>query len=187
MRPGVQGTDGRRGDQGPRPTPQGRGRSGRHDARGGAQSDEGPLEEPDRRDGLVPEDQEGLRGATGELIGGPPRPRPSACPRWLFDEHAQPGRRRLTVANWAFGTDGGVRVRKIVAYQLLSLDGVAEAPDTFFTEWDDAMEVNLARVIATQDAVLLGRRSYGEWARYWPDSEIEPFASFINGVTKHVA
>jgi hypothetical protein len=27
-------------------------------------------------------------------------------------------------------------VRKVVVYQLLSLDGVAEAPDTFFG-WDD--------------------------------------------------
>jgi dihydrofolate reductase len=42
-------------------------------------------------------------------------------------------------------------------------------------------------VIATQDAVILGRRSYSEWAQFWPTSEIEPFATFINGVTKYVA
>jgi dihydrofolate reductase len=70
---------------------------------------------------------------------------------------------------------------------LLSLDGVAEAPDRFFADWDDAMDANLAAVIATQDAVVLGRRSYTDWARYWPDSQIQPFATFINGVTKHVA
>ncbi len=78
-------------------------------------------------------------------------------------------------------------MRKIVVYELLSLDGVAEAPDTFFTDWDDAMEANLAAVIATQDAVILGRRSYTEWAEFWPISKIQPFASFINGVTKYVA
>ena len=78
-------------------------------------------------------------------------------------------------------------MRKIVAYELLSLDGVAEAPDRFFADWDDAMEANLAAVIATQDAVILGRRSYTEWAEFWPSSKIEPFATFINGVTKHVA
>jgi dihydrofolate reductase len=78
-------------------------------------------------------------------------------------------------------------MRKIVVYELLSLDGVAEDPDRFFADWDDAMDANLAAVIATQDAVILGRRSYAEWAKFWPDSEIEPFASFINGVTKHVA
>jgi len=78
-------------------------------------------------------------------------------------------------------------VRKIVVYELLSLDGVAEAPDRFFTEWDNAMDANLAAVIAPQDAVILGRRSYTEWAEFWPSSQIEPFATFINGVTKYVA
>jgi dihydrofolate reductase len=78
-------------------------------------------------------------------------------------------------------------VRKIVVYELLSLDGVAEDPDKFITDWDDAMDANLAAVIGTQDAVILGRRSYEEWARFWPASEIEPFATFINGVAKYVA
>jgi dihydrofolate reductase len=78
-------------------------------------------------------------------------------------------------------------VRKIVVYELLSLDGVAEDPDGFIADWDDAMGANLAAVIATQDAVILGRRSYTEWARFWPGSQIEPFATFINGVTKYVA
>jgi len=78
-------------------------------------------------------------------------------------------------------------VRKIVVYELLSLDGVAENPDSFFAEWDEAMDANLAAVIATQDAVILGRRTYTEWSQFWPDSKIEPFATFINGVTKYVA
>jgi dihydrofolate reductase len=78
-------------------------------------------------------------------------------------------------------------MRKVVLYELLSLDGVAEAPDTFFMDWDEAMEANLAAVIASQDAVILGRRSYDEWSEYWPNSEIEPFAAFINDVAKYVA
>ena len=78
-------------------------------------------------------------------------------------------------------------MRKVVLYELLSLDGVAEAPDTFFTDWDEALEANLAAVIATQDAVILGRRSYDDWSEYWPGSEVEPFATFINGVAKYVA
>jgi len=78
-------------------------------------------------------------------------------------------------------------VRKIVVYELLSLDGVAEDPDSFFAHWDQAMDANLAAVIATQDAVILGRRSYAEWSQFWPTSQIQPFATFINGVTKYVA
>jgi dihydrofolate reductase len=78
-------------------------------------------------------------------------------------------------------------VRKVVVYELLSLDGVAEAPEGFFPDWDDEMEANLVEVIDAQDAVILGRRSYQEWADFWPSSDIEPFATFINGVEKHIA
>ena len=77
-------------------------------------------------------------------------------------------------------------MRKIVVCELVFLDGVAEAPDSFFG-WDDVVDANLAAVMATQDAVILGRRSYTEWAQFWPSSQIEPFATFINGVTKYVA
>ena len=81
----------------------------------------------------------------------------------------------------------GQAPRNVVAYQLVSLDGVAEDPDRFILAWDDAMDANLARVIATQDAVVLGRRSYDEWAAFWPGSELQPFASFIIEATKYVA
>lgn len=78
-------------------------------------------------------------------------------------------------------------MRKVVAYELLSLDGVAEDPDSFIHEWDGAMDAHLGAVIAEQDAVILGRGTYDIWARFWPTSDIEPFASFINGVAKYVA
>ena len=77
-------------------------------------------------------------------------------------------------------------LRRVVAYEFLSLDGVAEQPDEFVTAFDDVMHENLDRVIATQDTVLLGRRTYDDWAEFWPPSDIEPFASFINGVEKFV-
>jgi dihydrofolate reductase len=78
-------------------------------------------------------------------------------------------------------------MRKVVVYELLSLDGVAEKPDEFFADWDEAMDANLAAVIAPQDSVILGRRSYDEWAEFWPGSDMEPFATFINGVAKYIA
>jgi len=80
-----------------------------------------------------------------------------------------------------------LNVRKVVVYELLSLDGVAEKPERFFADWDDTMDANLGAVIAAQDSVILGRRSYEEWAEFWPGSDIEPFATFINGVAKYVA
>src|SRR5215831_10417162 len=78
-------------------------------------------------------------------------------------------------------------MRKVVLYELLSLDGVAEDPDQFFTDWDEAMDANLGAVIATQDAVILGRRSFDEWSEFWPGSDLEPFATFINHIAKYVA
>jgi dihydrofolate reductase len=78
-------------------------------------------------------------------------------------------------------------MRKLVSYMLLSADGVAEAPDQFLLDFDDGLEEHLAAVIETQDAVLLGRRMYDEWAEFWPASDIEPFATFINSTQKYVA
>jgi hypothetical protein len=49
------------------------------------------------------------------------------------------------------------------------------------------VDAKIPELIATQDAVILGRRSYNEWAQFWPSSQIEPFATFINRVEKYVA
>jgi len=77
-------------------------------------------------------------------------------------------------------------MRRVVAYELLSLDGVAESPDQFIHEFDEVMSENLGRVIAAQDTVLLGRQTFKDWAAFWPSSEIQPFADFINAVQKFV-
>ena len=77
-------------------------------------------------------------------------------------------------------------MRKVVLYQLMSLDGVAEEPGDWLFDSDEAIFGNLARVIGEQDAVLLGRRTYEYWVDYWPTSQVEPFASFINSTEKHV-
>lgn len=77
--------------------------------------------------------------------------------------------------------------RTVVLYELLSLDGVAQDPDEFVDDWDAEMDARLGEVIATQDAVILGRRSYDEWSGYWPGRDIQPFSDFINPVAKYVA
>jgi dihydrofolate reductase len=91
--------------------------------------------------------------------------------------------------------DQETRVRKVVLYTLMSLDGAVDRPDQYFPAdpgsdspmaFDPVMIENENRVIGSQDAVLLGRRMYDEWSRYWPTSNEQPFADFINGVRKHV-
>ncbi len=70
-------------------------------------------------------------------------------------------------------------MRKVVAYTLVSVDGVAESPEKFLFQFDEVMEANLGEVIGTQSTVLLGRRMYDEWSVYWPTSDVQPFADFI--------
>ena len=77
-------------------------------------------------------------------------------------------------------------MRQVVLYQLLSVDGVAEEPGNWVFDVDEEVFANLGRVIERQDDVLLGRGTYDYWAGYWPTSDVEPFAGFINGVPKHV-
>ncbi len=77
-------------------------------------------------------------------------------------------------------------MRKVVVYMLVSVDGVAEDPDAFMFEFDDVMDADLGEVIGTQDTVLLGRKMYDEWSTFWPKSDIQPFADFINSVHKYV-
>ena len=88
-------------------------------------------------------------------------------------------------------------MRRIVVYVITSLDGSVDDPTRCFPPdvdpdrpqpptFDDGLIEREAALIGQQDAVLLGRHMYDEWARYWPTSDEQPFADFINGVKKYV-
>lgn len=77
-------------------------------------------------------------------------------------------------------------MRTVVLYELMSLDGVAEEPGNWMFDADDDVFDNLREVISSQSDVLLGRGTYDYWAGYWPTSDVEPFAGFINSTPKHV-
>jgi dihydrofolate reductase len=80
-------------------------------------------------------------------------------------------------------------MRKIVAGLFLSLDGVAEAPNRWVFPY---MTGEVGQVVgddmAASDTMLLGRRTYEEWAGYWPDKTAadDPYADYINNVPKYV-
>lgn len=77
---------------------------------------------------------------------------------------------------------------KLTSHLFISLDGVVEAPDRFLRdELYQDLSLFEDETIAGQDAVPLGRKTYEEWSMFWPDSKIEPFATFINNVPKYVA
>jgi dihydrofolate reductase len=79
---------------------------------------------------------------------------------------------------------------KVVASLFVSLDGVIEAPETWhFPYFNDEMGTVIGEAMSSTDAFLLGRRTYEEWARYWPSqsSDENPMAAAINGLPKYVA
>jgi dihydrofolate reductase len=81
-------------------------------------------------------------------------------------------------------------LRKVISHTILTLDGVAvfDAVADTIVELRDTEEVlgDFNGKLANEDAMLLGRVTYQEWADYWPTSTTEPFASHINGVPKYV-
>ena len=81
-------------------------------------------------------------------------------------------------------------MRKLVSSFFISLDGVVEAPDKWhFPYFDDEMGAAVGEAIAASDTLLLGRRTYEEWAAYWPhqDPASDPFVSVMNDTPKFVA
>jgi dihydrofolate reductase len=91
---------------------------------------------------------------------------------------------------------------KLVVTEFLTLDGVAQAPgepdedrDGGFGHggWqaplvDEESGAAMFEGAANLDALLLGRRTYEIFARYWPHApEDIPFTGLLNGATKYVA
>ncbi|HEX9859312.1 MAG TPA: dihydrofolate reductase family protein [Paracoccaceae bacterium] len=78
-------------------------------------------------------------------------------------------------------------MRKVVASLFISLDGVTESPDKWQSDlFDEDMLASITSQISAEDAMLLGRVTYEEWAAFWPTSDDEPYASHINNTPKYV-
>jgi dihydrofolate reductase len=81
-------------------------------------------------------------------------------------------------------------MRKLTASFFISLDGVVEAPDKWhFPYFNDEMGAAVGEAIAATDSMLIGRRTYEEWAAFWPnqDPAADPFVSIMNETPKFVA
>ena len=70
----------------------------------------------------------------------------------------------------------------------ISLDGVVEKPETWhFPYFDDQMGAVVGRLMGESDATLLGRRTYDEFAAYWPGADpADPMTGAMNGARKYV-
>ena len=80
-------------------------------------------------------------------------------------------------------------MRKVVASELVSLDGVMGSPQEWaFSYSNDEMEQANASGMAASDALLLGRATYQEFASYWPyqNSADQPYTDYLNSTPKFV-
>jgi dihydrofolate reductase len=79
-------------------------------------------------------------------------------------------------------------MRRVCAWELVSLDGVMEKPENWaFTYSNEEMGEASASGMAASDALLLGRVTYEHLAAYWPDQPGgTPMVDFLNGVPKYV-
>jgi dihydrofolate reductase len=77
-------------------------------------------------------------------------------------------------------------VRKIVSGLFISLDGVIEDPNDWIGPWfSPELGQTVGSMIAAQDAMLLGRVTYDEFAAHWPQQAGE-MADTMNGTAKYV-
>jgi dihydrofolate reductase len=77
-------------------------------------------------------------------------------------------------------------VRKIVSGLFISLDGVIQDANNWIGPWfNGELGQAVGSMIAGQDAMLLGRRTYDEFAAHWPHQEGE-MAETMNGTRKYV-
>src|ERR1700750_1004331 len=80
-------------------------------------------------------------------------------------------------------------MRKLVSHLLITLDGVVQLDavgDTIKKLRAGEVAADFSARIAEEDAMLLGRVTYQQWAGFWPTSNIQPFAGHINSVPKYV-
>jgi dihydrofolate reductase len=70
----------------------------------------------------------------------------------------------------------------------ISLDGVTEAPDQWqLGYFDEEMGNTVGALMSGNDAMLLGRRTYDEFAGYWPTADpSDPITKQMNGSRKYV-
>jgi dihydrofolate reductase len=85
-------------------------------------------------------------------------------------------------------TSGGIATRRVVAGLFMTLDGVVDSPGLWQSRYFDEEVADLiASSLAQSDVLLLGRRTYQEFAEYWPSQGSEsPLARQMNETPKLV-
>jgi dihydrofolate reductase len=97
--------------------------------------------------------------------------------------------------------ESGKSMRKVSVTNNVSLDGVMQAPGRFDEDtrggferggWalpynDEVMGRVMGEGMAKTGALLLGRRTYEDFAGYWPRQTDNPFTDVLDNIQKYVA
>src|SRR5688572_4770114 len=75
---------------------------------------------------------------------------------------------------------------RLVVTEFVSLDGVAESPQWTFPYWTDDTAAFKGEETKRSSALLLGRRTYEEFAKAWPGRSAAEGGDFFNPVKKYV-
>jgi dihydrofolate reductase len=70
----------------------------------------------------------------------------------------------------------------------ISLDGVIESPEKWhFDYFNDEMGAAVGALMSGNDATLLGRQTYDEFAGFWPNADVsDPITDQMNSARKYV-
>jgi dihydrofolate reductase len=79
-------------------------------------------------------------------------------------------------------------VRKLVASFFISLDGVVDSPQDWHSPYMDDEIAGAIGAGMRAETIVLGRRTYEEWAAFWPHQPSDgAMADYINRTPKLVA
>ena len=79
-------------------------------------------------------------------------------------------------------------MRKLVESTFVTLDGSIGEPQVWGPPyWDDEHFAYASKLIASADALLLGRVTYEGFAEAWPQRSGDGYADKLNAMPKHVA
>jgi dihydrofolate reductase len=76
-------------------------------------------------------------------------------------------------------------MRKLTAGLAITLDGVVDGA-YHWVQQDEQMSQTIAAGMAESDAILIGRRTYLDYAGLWPTMESNPMSDFMNNSHKYV-
>lgn len=78
-------------------------------------------------------------------------------------------------------------MRKLTAGLFITLDGVVETPDAWQGPYfNDEVGRRITSGIAEADALLIGTRTYQQFAKLWTSQGHNPMADLMNSLTKYV-